>query len=82
MNKLKNALGALGLDMDFFNEMKSEIQTEKLVTEHGLLKATDEDSKDEFEQLDTSVEEDSIDEDDENQIDMDSISPSMREVYQ
>ena len=82
MNKLENALGALGLDMDFFNEMKSEIQTEKLVTEHGLLKATDEDIKDEFEQLDTSVEEDSIDEDDENQIDMDSISPSMREVYQ
>ena len=82
MNKLKNALGALGLDMDFFNEMKSEIQTEKLVTEHGLLKTTDEDVRDELGQLDTSVEDDPIDEDDENQVDMDVLSPHMREVYQ
>tara|TARA_Y100000310_G_C20091641_1_gene538550 strand:+ start:135 stop:383 length:249 start_codon:yes stop_codon:yes gene_type:complete len=82
MNKLENALNALGLDMDFFNEMKSEIETEKLVTEHGLLKATDEDIRDEVKQLDTSVEDDPIDEDDESQIDMEVVSPSMREVYQ
>ena len=82
MNKLDNALNALGLNMDFFNELKADVETEKLVTENGLLKTTDADVKDEFEQLDTSVDDDPIDEDDESQVDMDVLSPHMREVYQ
>ncbi len=82
MNKLDNALNALGLNMGFFNELKADVETEKLVTENGLLKTTDADVKDEFEQLDTSVDDDPIDEDDESQVDMDVLSPHMREVYQ
>ena len=82
MNKLDNALNALGLNMDFFNELKADVETEKLVTENGLLKTTDADVKDELEQLDTSVDDDPIDEDDESQVDMEVLSPHMREVYQ
>ena len=82
MNKLDNALCALGLDINFFNELKADVETEKLVTENGLLKTTDADVKDELEQLDTSVDDDPIDEDDESQVDMDVLSPHMREVYQ
>lgn len=82
MNKLENALAELGLDQSFFDELKSEVETEKLVTENGLLATTQEDVEDEFEQLETEVDTDPIDEDDENQIDMDAISPSMRELYQ
>ena len=81
MNKLDNALNALGLNMDFFNELKSEVATEKLVTENGLLQATKEDVQDEFEQLDTSLDDDAIDEDDESQIEMDTISPAMRGAF-
>ena len=81
MNKLDNALNALGLNMDFFNELKADVETEKLVTENGLLKTTDADVKDELEQLDTSVDDDPIDEDDESQVDMEVLSPHMREVY-
>ncbi len=82
MNKLENALAELGLDQSFFDELKSEVETEKLVTENGLLATTQEDVEDEFEQLETEVDTDPIDEDDENQIDMDAISPSMRDLYQ
>ena len=81
MNKLDNALNALGLNMDFFNELKSEVATEKLVTENGLLPATEEDVQDEFEQLETSLDEDAVDEDDESQIEMDTISPAMRGAF-
>ena len=65
-----------------FDEWKAEIQAEKIVTENGLLPTTDEDVKDEFKQLEASVEDDPIDEDDENQIDMDAISPHMRDLYE
>lgn len=82
MNKLQNALAELGLDQSFFDELKSEVETEKLVTENGLLATTQEDVEDEFEQLETEVDTDPIDEDDENQIDMEEISPSMRDLYQ
>lgn len=82
MNKLDNALCALGLDIDFFNELKADVETEKLVTDNGLLPTTKQDVQDEFEQLDTEVDTDPIDEDDENQIDMDAISPHMRKLYE
>ena len=82
MNKLENALACLGIDASTFGEWKADVETHKLVAENGLLKTTDADVKDEFEQLNTSVEDDPIDEDDENQVDMDVLSPHMREVYQ
>tara|TARA_R110000824_G_scaffold233677_2_gene421991 strand:+ start:2583 stop:2831 length:249 start_codon:yes stop_codon:yes gene_type:complete len=82
MNKLKNALACLGIDANTFGEWKADVKTHRLVTENGLLPATNEDVRDEFEQLDTEVDADPIDEDDENQIDMKAISPTMRELYQ
>mgnify|MGYP001595716039 FL=1 len=81
MNKLENALAELGIDRSFFDELKADLEAERIVTENGLLPTTKEDVKDELEQLDTEVDTDPIDEDDENQIDMDAISPSMRELY-
>ena len=82
MNKLENALCALGLNMELFNELKAEIETAKLVAENGLLATTKEDVRDEVKQLHTSPDEDEIDESDENQINMNIVSPLMREVYQ
>ena len=82
MNKLENALCALGLNMELFNELKAEIETAKLVAENGLLTTTKEDVQDEVGQLSTSPDEDEIDESDENQINMNIVSPLMREVYQ
>jgi hypothetical protein len=82
MNKLENALCALGLNMDFFDELKSEVETAKLITENGLLVTSKEDVDDELGQLNASLDEDEIDEDDENQIDMDAISPHMRKLYE
>ncbi len=82
MNKLENALAELGLDQSFFDELKSEVETEKLVTENGLLAPAKEDVEDELEQLDTSPDEDEVDEDDENQVDMKTLSPLMRKLYE
>jgi uncharacterized membrane protein len=82
MNKLENALCALGLNMDFFDELKSEVKTEKLVAENGLLATTQEDVEDEFEHLEGEEITDSIDEDDENQVDMKTLSPLMRKLYE
>tara|TARA_R110000751_G_scaffold119705_1_gene220276 strand:+ start:88 stop:336 length:249 start_codon:yes stop_codon:yes gene_type:complete len=81
MNKLEKALAGLGLKQSFFDELKADIEAERIITENGLLPITKEDVKDELEQLDTEVDTDPIDEDDENQIDMDAISPRMRELY-
>ena len=82
MNKLEKALADLGLDQSFFDELKAEVVAEKIITENGLLPVTKEDVKDELEQLDTEVDTDPIDEDDESQIDMDAISPHMRKLYE
>ena len=81
MNKLENALAELGLKQSFFDELKAEIETEKLVTENGLIASTKEDVEDEFEYLEGEEITDPIDENDENQIDMHIVSPSMRELY-
>ena len=79
IKKLDIALQNLGLSADWFNELKSELEAEKLVTENGLLSTTDEDVTDEFEQLDAEVE--GVDEDDESNVDMNNISPVMQAVY-
>ena len=79
IKKLDTALQNLGLSADWFNELKAELEAEKLVTENGLLSTTDEDVTDELEQLDAEVEE--VDEDDESNVDMNNISPVMQAVY-
>lgn len=62
----------------FCEELKERHATEDLIVEHGLLSAKDEDVEDEAEFLETDkiVDFDS----DENEVDMETISPSMREV--
>ena len=81
MNKLENALAELGLKQSFFNELKADAEAERIVTENGLLPTTKEDVEDEFEHLEGEEITDSIDEDDESQIDMHIVSPLMRELY-
>ena len=46
------------------------------------LATTSEDIMDEFVRIDTEVDADPIDEDDESQIDMDAVSPAMLAVFQ
>lgn len=54
-----------------FEDLLEEILSEKLVVEHGLIEATDEDVKEEFESLDSHEDEDDEDFDnDENLVDM------------
>ena len=68
---------------DLLEELKAEKLAEDLVLEHGLLEATDRDVEDEFVSLD-AVESDKDDDDfdnDENLVDMDSVSESMREIF-
>jgi hypothetical protein len=62
-------------------ELKAEQATEDLVVEHGLLDATNHDVEDEVEKLD-SIEEDVDFDSDENEVDMNLLSPNMREVAQ
>ncbi len=65
------------------DELKQEKLAEDLVVEHGLLEASDEEVKEEFVSLD-AVESDKDDDDfdnDENLVDMESVSESMREIF-
>jgi hypothetical protein len=64
-------------------ELKAEKLAEELVVKHGLLEASEEEVREEFVSLD-SVERDEEVEDfdnDENLVDMDSVSGSMREIF-
>ena len=63
-------------------ELKQEKLAEDLVLNHGLLEASDEDVQDEFVSLDAVEREEVEDFDnDENLVDMDSVSESMREIF-
>jgi len=65
------------------DELKSEALAEKLVVEHGVLEASNEEIKAEFVSLE-AVENDNEDEDfdnDENLVDMDSVSGEMRDIF-
>tara|TARA_Y100001938_G_C7886436_1_gene327620 strand:- start:301 stop:558 length:258 start_codon:yes stop_codon:yes gene_type:complete len=79
IKKLSKALEELGLSEDWFNQLKAEEQAEKIVVENGLLPSTGEDVDDEYEQLEADVEK--VDEDDESLVDMNDISPTMRNLY-
>ena len=63
-------------------ELKAEKLAEDLVLEHGLLEATQSEVEDEFVSLD-AVERDEVEDfdADENLVDMDQVSDSMREAF-
>jgi len=66
-----------------FEELKEEKLAEDLVLKHGLLEASEKEVEEEFVSLD-AVESDKDDDDfdnDENLVDMDSVSESMREIF-
>lgn len=68
---------------DMLDELKQEKLTEDVVLNHGLLQASDDDVREEFVSLD-SVENDNEDIDfdgDENLVDMDQVSGTMREIF-
>ena len=81
MKKLSEALEELGLDQSFFDELKAELEAERIITENGLITTSKEDVEDEYNQLHTKKDEDEVDETDENEIDMSILSPTMRAVY-
>ena len=81
MKKLSEALEELGLDQSFFDELKAELEAERIITENGLIATSKEDVEDEYNQLHTKKDEDEVDETDENEIDMSVLSPTMRAVY-
>ena len=64
------------------DELKAEKLAEDLVLEHGLLEATQSEVEDEFVAL-AAVERDEVEDfdADENLVDMDQVSDSMREVF-
>ena len=63
-------------------DLKAEQLAEKLVVEHGLLEASDEDIKEEFVSLDAvEADKEDIDEDDEEQTDMDCVSGSFADLF-
>ena len=67
---------------ELVDELKAEQLAEKLVVEHGLLEASDEDINEEFVSLDSvDSDEDDSDEDDENLTDMDCVSDSFRSIF-
>ena len=65
------------------DELKAEALAEKLVVEHGVLEVSKQEIEQEFVSLD-AVENDTEDEDfdqDENLVDMDSVSSEMRDAF-
>ena len=67
---------------ELVNELKAEKLAEELILEHGLLEASDEEVREEFVSLDAvESDKDEIDEDDENLVDMDAVSGSMRDLW-
>jgi hypothetical protein len=68
---------------NFMEDLKAEKLAEDLILEHGLLEVSEKEVKDEFVSLD-AVESDKDDDDfdnDENLVDMDNVSGSLREIF-
>ena len=64
-------------------DLKAEKLAEDLVIEHGLLEANQNDVEDEFVSLDAvEAEEDDDFDNDENLVDMNCVSGSMREIFE
>tara|TARA_B100001939_G_scaffold204842_1_gene176252 strand:+ start:2109 stop:2408 length:300 start_codon:yes stop_codon:yes gene_type:complete len=69
----------------FVDDLKADILAEELIVEHGLLKATDRDVEDEVSNLasqDDRADEDDDYDNDENLHDMNSVSPTMRAIFE
>ena len=67
------------------DDLKADILAEELIVEHGLLKATDRDVEDEVSNLasqDDRADEDDDFDNDENLHDMNSVSPTMRAIFE
>jgi hypothetical protein len=79
MKHISQALSELGLDQNWFNELKSEVESDKTFSENGLLTTTREDVEDEFGQLDVRLEKN--DDNDESFVDMDAVSSTMANVF-
>lgn len=79
MKHISQALSELGLDQNFFNELKSEVESDRTFAENGLLITTKEDVEDELEQLE--AENEKFDENDESFIDMDAVSSTMVNIF-
>jgi len=66
-----------------FEDLLADLMSEKLVVEHGLVEAKQEDIEEEFVSLDaveSDKDEDNFD-NDENLVDMDTISGEMAEIF-
>jgi hypothetical protein len=79
MKHLSQALSELGLSQNWFDELKSEVESDKTFSENGLLTTTREDVEDEFGQLNVRLEK--FDENDESFVDMDAVSSTMANVF-
>ncbi len=68
---------------NLFAQLKAEQTAEQVVdaVDGTQTKATSEDIMDEFVRIETEVDADPIDEDDEEQIDMNCVSPAMLEMF-
>ncbi len=68
---------------NYMEDLKAEKLAEDLVIEHGLLEANQNDVEDEFVSLDAvEAEEDDDFDNDENLVDMNCVSGSMREIFE
>ena len=68
---------------NYMEDLKAEKLAEDLVIEHGLLQANQNDVEDEFVSLDAvEAEEDDDFDNDENLVDMNCVSGSMREIFE
>ena len=68
---------------NYMEDLKAEKLAEDLVIEHGLLEANQNDVEDEFVSLDSvEAEEDDDFDNDENLVDMNCVSGSMREIFE
>ena len=68
---------------DLLDELKAEKLAEDLVLEHGIQHASDDDVREEFVSLDAvEREEDEDFDNDENLVDMDNVSSSLREIFE
>ena len=79
---IKNAVASNIEVAPQFQGLLEELKAEEFVLEHGVQNASDDEVKDEFLSLDAVEREEVEDFDsDENLVDMDSVSESMREIF-
>ena len=79
---IKNAVANASEVAPQFQGLLEELKAEEFVLEHGVQNASDDEVKEEFLSLDAVEREEVEDFDsDENLVDMDSVSESMREIF-